>query len=140
MDQTRRAAREATLDRAAVSRLMSAIGRKGGLKGGKARAARLTAEERRDIARRAAQTRWSSARPDPNEFAAQKRAFQSIDPSVLAACRGRFVVSRNGRIVDSDENLSRLTRRFFGRHPDTAVYIARVGHRPVSIATPFVKG
>ena len=35
-----------------------ALGRKGGLKGGKARAAKLTAEERSEIARRAAQTRW----------------------------------------------------------------------------------
>jgi hypothetical protein len=32
--------------------------RRGGLKGGKARAAKLTAEERREIARRAAAKRW----------------------------------------------------------------------------------
>jgi len=36
------------------------LGRMGGLKGGKARAAKLTAEERRSIARIAAQARWSS--------------------------------------------------------------------------------
>ncbi len=35
-----------------------ALGRKGGLKGGKARAAKLTAEQRSKIARRAAQARW----------------------------------------------------------------------------------
>lgn len=40
-------------DPAAVS-----IGRRGGLKGGKARAAALTAEERSDIARKAAAKRW----------------------------------------------------------------------------------
>lgn len=34
------------------------LGRKGGLKGGKARAAKLTAEERSEIARRAARSRW----------------------------------------------------------------------------------
>jgi hypothetical protein len=34
-------------------------GRSGGLKGGKARAAKLTAEERRQIARRAAEARWA---------------------------------------------------------------------------------
>lgn len=34
-------------------------GRKGGLKGGKARAERLTATERSEIARKAAQARWS---------------------------------------------------------------------------------
>ncbi len=36
-----------------------ALGRRGGLKGGKARAAKLTAEERSEIARRAAAARWA---------------------------------------------------------------------------------
>lgn len=36
-----------------------ALGRKGGLKGGKARAEKLTAEERSEIGRRAAAKRWS---------------------------------------------------------------------------------
>jgi hypothetical protein len=35
-----------------------ALGRKGGLKGGKARAAKLTADERKDAARKAAEARW----------------------------------------------------------------------------------
>jgi hypothetical protein len=43
-----------TRDPAAV-----ALGRKGGLKGGKARAAKLTPAERSESARRAAQARWS---------------------------------------------------------------------------------
>jgi hypothetical protein len=34
------------------------LGRRGGLKGGKARAAKLTPEERAESARRAAQARW----------------------------------------------------------------------------------
>lgn len=37
---------------------MAALGRSGGLKGGVARAARLTPEERRNIAQRAASARW----------------------------------------------------------------------------------
>ena len=36
-----------------------ALGRKGGLKGGKARAAKLTAEQRSETARKAARARWS---------------------------------------------------------------------------------
>jgi hypothetical protein len=36
-----------------------ALGRLGGLRGGKSRAARLTAEQRSDIARKGAQQRWS---------------------------------------------------------------------------------
>lgn len=35
-----------------------ALGRKGGLKGGMARAAKMTPEERSEAARRAAQARW----------------------------------------------------------------------------------
>jgi hypothetical protein len=37
-----------------------ALGRKGGLKGGKARAAKMTPEERAEAARKAAQARWRS--------------------------------------------------------------------------------
>ena len=44
---------EAEKDPAAV-----ALGRRGGLKGGKARAERMTVEERREAARRAARARW----------------------------------------------------------------------------------
>jgi hypothetical protein len=36
-----------------------ALGRKGGLKGGKARAAKMTPEQRSEAARRAAMARWS---------------------------------------------------------------------------------
>lgn len=38
-----------------------AMGRKGGLKGGKARAAKLTPEQRKEIARIAAQARWKKS-------------------------------------------------------------------------------
>ena len=37
-----------------------ALGRLGGLKGGKARASKLTPEQRREIARKAAQIRWQA--------------------------------------------------------------------------------
>jgi len=36
-----------------------ALGRLGGLKGGKARASKLTPEQRKEIAKKAAQKRWS---------------------------------------------------------------------------------
>jgi hypothetical protein len=42
-----------------VLKAIRELGRQGGLIGGKARAKKLTAEERRDIARKAAQARWS---------------------------------------------------------------------------------
>ncbi len=40
-----------------------ALGRLGGLKGGKARAGKLTPEQRKEIARRAAEARWSKKKP-----------------------------------------------------------------------------
>jgi hypothetical protein len=45
----------ATKDPAAV-----ALGRRGGLKGGKARAKKLSPEERSELARRAARARWDN--------------------------------------------------------------------------------
>jgi hypothetical protein len=39
-----------------------ALGRLGGLKGGKARTASLTAEQRRDLARKAVLARWAKAK------------------------------------------------------------------------------
>lgn len=38
------------------------LGRRGGQKGGKARAARMTPEERREAAKKAAESRWSRNR------------------------------------------------------------------------------
>lgn len=40
-----------------------ALGRRGGLKGGKARAAKMTKAERIEAARKAAQARWSKRSP-----------------------------------------------------------------------------
>jgi hypothetical protein len=40
-----------------------ALGRLGGKKGGPARAGSLTSEQRRNIARKAAQTRWAKRKP-----------------------------------------------------------------------------
>jgi hypothetical protein len=40
----------------------SELGRLGGLKGGVARAAKLSPEQRRDISRKAAQARWKQTR------------------------------------------------------------------------------
>jgi hypothetical protein len=42
----------------AISQYLSQIGRKGGLKGGKARAKKLTSAKRKKIARKAAKARW----------------------------------------------------------------------------------
>jgi hypothetical protein len=48
-----------TLDnRSEISKYLAEIGRKGGLKGGNARAAKLSAKKRKEIAQKAASVRW----------------------------------------------------------------------------------
>lgn len=44
-----------------------ALGRRGGLKGGRARADKLSTERRREIARVAAQARWSPSDDSPED-------------------------------------------------------------------------
>lgn len=46
-----------------------ALGRLGGLKGGRARAAKMTAKERKDIATKAAKTRWGRIKDRDNSSA-----------------------------------------------------------------------
>jgi hypothetical protein len=43
-----------------ISQYLATIGRRGGIKGGKARAAALTKSERKAIAKRAAEVRWAA--------------------------------------------------------------------------------
>jgi hypothetical protein len=45
-----------------ISQVMSAMGRKGGKLGGKARSAKLSPERKREIASHAARTRWKAKR------------------------------------------------------------------------------
>ena len=47
--------------RSPISEYLAAIGRKGGLKGGKARAKKLSAKQRKEIAKKAAHSRWHEA-------------------------------------------------------------------------------
>lgn len=45
-------------NRSEISKYLAQIGRKGGLKGGKSRADKLTPERRKEIAQKAAKARW----------------------------------------------------------------------------------
>lgn len=74
------------------------------------------------------------------EFRQQKDAFKRIPPHVLVPYRGQFVASCNGEIVDSDDNLTELTRRFFGEHGNIPVYMTRVGEPiRITISTPLFR-
>jgi len=46
----------------AISQYLATIGRRGGIKGGKARAENLSTERKKEIARLAAQARWRDKR------------------------------------------------------------------------------
>lgn len=54
---------EATREPAIKNPAAVALGRLGGLKGGKARAASLSAKRRKEIAQKAAESRWSKGKP-----------------------------------------------------------------------------
>jgi hypothetical protein len=60
-----------------------ALGRLGGLKGGNARAAKLSPEERKEIAQRAAKQRWAN-RESKVVGSPADRAIDSIGPAKLA--------------------------------------------------------
>ena len=53
---------ESKPQRSVISEYLAKIGRKGGLKGGKARAEKLTKRRRKEIARKAAEARWRKGR------------------------------------------------------------------------------
>jgi hypothetical protein len=53
----------AKVTRSEVSRVMAAMGRKGGKKGGKLRAERMTPEQRSDASAKAANARWHPTPP-----------------------------------------------------------------------------
>ncbi len=53
---------ESKPQRSAISEYLAKIGRKGGLKGGKARAAKLSPTRKAAIARKAAKARWTKQR------------------------------------------------------------------------------
>jgi len=50
-------------EKSEISKYLAKIGRKGGLKGGKARAESLSAERRKEIAEEAAKKRWAKKKP-----------------------------------------------------------------------------
>jgi hypothetical protein len=60
-----------------------ALGRLGGLKGGNARAAKLTPDERKEIAQRAAKQRWAN-REIRNVGSTAVRAMDSSEAAKLA--------------------------------------------------------
>ncbi len=53
---------EPEAEASAVSKYLAEIGRKGGLKGGNARAKKLSARKRKEIAEKAAKARWGKDR------------------------------------------------------------------------------
>ena len=77
--------------------------------------------------------------PVEGEFQHHKKAFNDIPPLLKAEYQGKFVVSRNGEILDSDENLMTLMKRFFSKHGDISAYIDKIGETDLAIMidTPF---
>ncbi|MGB8768412.1 MAG: hypothetical protein WCC92_02270 [Candidatus Korobacteraceae bacterium] len=58
--------RQPRITRSEISRVMSAMGRKGGAIGGKRRLVTMTAEQRREAAVKASKARWAKHRKEAN--------------------------------------------------------------------------
>jgi hypothetical protein len=82
-----------------------ALGRKGGKKGGPARAAKLTPEQRSESARKAVQARWSKAQRGSEEMSEAAPATPVLDTSkkALHLCLKRIKDAKN------ENELRRLT-------------------------------
>lgn len=61
------------------------------------------------------------------EFEEQRKSFEKIPPLFLEPYKGLFVISRNGEILDADEDLDTLTSRFFSEHGDVPIYVDKIG-------------
>jgi hypothetical protein len=71
-----------------------ALGRKGGKKGGPARAAKLTPKQRSESARRAVQARWTRAKQGKDSTPASTPTMDTSDSAVLALLK-RIKASNN---------------------------------------------
>jgi N6-adenosine-specific RNA methylase IME4 len=104
--------------------LAAEFGRRGGLKGGRARAEKLTPEVRADIARRAAEARWSNkgkvvkfARPElsrEDRVAMMAEAAESLRASIESQPFGTIVAdppwrftNRTGKVAPEHRRLAR---------------------------------
>jgi len=72
------------------------------------------------------------------EFWRQRQAFEAIPRHELIPYAGKFVVSRDGQIIDNGEDLADLSRRSYQLLGDVPVYIAKVGGQiEITVDTPF---
>lgn len=68
--------------------------------------------------------------PEDESFSREKLFFETVPTAALGRYRGQHVAVYGQRIVDSDQDLYALTRRFFSKHGPVSVYIAFVGDKP----------
>lgn len=80
-----------------------ALGRKGGKKGGVARAAKLTAEQRSEIARKAVQARWDRANSDREHPAKSGQETAVSQPANVATDSDRVVLELLQRLKATDD-------------------------------------
>jgi hypothetical protein len=79
-----------------------ALGRKGGKKGGPARAAKLTPKQRSESARKAVQARWAKAKEDKG-YIVVKRGKMKITPTSVIDTSDNAVLTLLKRIKETND-------------------------------------
>jgi hypothetical protein len=84
-----------------------ALGRKGGKKGGPARAAKLTPKQRSDSARKAVQARWTKAK-EGKDYIVVKSTMDTSDNAVLALLKRIKAANNQKEIRQLSDQLERV--------------------------------
>jgi hypothetical protein len=85
-----------------------ALGRKGGKKGGPARAAKLTPRQRSESARRAVQARWTKAKQGKDSTPASTSTTDTSDSAVLALLKRIKASNNHNEIRQVSDQLARV--------------------------------
>ncbi len=129
MDQITEVANSQDQTAEAASTAARALGKLGASKGGKARAAALTPEERSDIARKAVETRWDKIRAKAGSVGEVLRATHGSpkNPLRVGGVEIPCYVLEDGTRVITHRGLQRsLGRPVFGGASETANFIAQI--------------
>jgi antitoxin (DNA-binding transcriptional repressor) of toxin-antitoxin stability system len=76
-----------------------------------------------------------SSRPRYTQWQRERAAFQRLEPK-LGRLRGQFVAVKDGKLIDSDEDVAELLSRVSRAAGGAAFYVGRVGEAEPVVDMP----